>query len=72
MTNDICLLIYGIEKFVCDISGNGLLLIREKKNVVFSCWKEKNNLVRKKNHTLVLNGPPLSFNPLTSRPGCIP
>ena len=23
-----------------------------KNNVLFSCWEEKNNLVRKKNHTL--------------------
>ena len=25
---------------------NCLFLIREKKNVMFSCWKEKNNLVK--------------------------
>ena len=27
---------------------NCLFLIREKKNVMFPCWKEKNNLVKKK------------------------
>ena len=30
---------------------NYLFLIREKKNVMFSCCKEKNNLIMKKNHT---------------------
>ena len=30
---------------------NCLFLPREKKNALFSLWTEKNNLIRKKNHT---------------------
>ena len=44
------------EKIVCFCSG--------RKKVMFSCWKEKNNLIGKKNHTPpppVLNGPPLMY-----------
>ena len=50
------------KKIVCDILGKKLFVFYQgEKNVMFSCWKEKNNLVRKKNHTrtLVLNCPPL-------------
>ena len=43
----------GKKKFVCDISGKKLFVFDQgEKNVMFSCWKEKNNLVKKKNHTL--------------------
>ena len=42
------------KKFVCDISGKKIVCfcpVGGGGNDMFSCWMEKNNLIRKKNHT---------------------